>query len=304
MLPNFIIGGTSAGGTSFLTSILLQHGDIYLPKKMRPEPHFFYYTHKYTNGIEWYKQEWFSEYAGQKAVGERSSSYLYHENSALRIKQHLPDVKLIFVLRHPTERAWANYRYTVLSGLEELDFEEALRLESKRIEEEVGIWQEVQPHDYTGRSYYGKQIEFYLKLFPFSQILLISSEKLNNDTQNQINRITDFLEIERLENFDIPVTFTSLSVNEPRVQAQCRMDLGGDKFNLIIESIRRKEDDLSIYAANEEELRVIEKLKNNLSDKKQPLLASTRDKLNNLFADDQKKLFSLVKNHVDFEPWL
>ena len=53
----------------------------------------------------------------QSAIGERSSSYLYHKESAKRISQNLPNIKLIFVLRNPIERTWANYRYTVLSGL-------------------------------------------------------------------------------------------------------------------------------------------------------------------------------------------
>ena len=38
--PNFIIGGVAAGGTSFLSEILIQHPNIFLPKNMRPEPHF------------------------------------------------------------------------------------------------------------------------------------------------------------------------------------------------------------------------------------------------------------------------
>ncbi|KTD62013.1 sulfotransferase domain-containing protein [Legionella spiritensis] len=303
MLPNFIIGGTSAAGTSFLTSILLQHPDVYLPKEMRPEPHFFYYTDKYAKGIEWYQSQWFSDYAGQKAAGERSSSYLYHEESAIRIRKHLPDVKLIFILRNPTERAWANYRYTVLSGLEELDFEEALNIEPQRIKDETGIWKEVQPHDYTGRSYYGKQIEHYLTLFPWHQILLIGSEKLSEDTQNQVNKITDFLCVERLSDFEIPVSFTSLSVTDPGIQAACRNDLGSEKFNRIIESIRRKESDIERYAQNESEIELIIKLKQNLSGDKQVMDEKIRHQLNDLFAEDQKKLFALIDDKVDFTPW-
>lgn len=303
MLPNFIIGGTSAGGTSFLTSILLQHKNIYLPKKMRPEPHFFYYTHKYKNGINWYESEWFSEYSGQKAVGERSSSYLYQELSAKRIKQHLPNIKLIFILRNPIERAWANYRYTVLSGLEELNFEDALNFEHERIQKEEGIWAEVQPHDYTGRSFYGKQIEVYLKLFSWEQILIISSEKLKNDTQNQINKITDFLDIEKLYNYQTPPCFTSLSVVDPYIQVQCRKYLGADKFNLIVEAIRMNNVILEIYAENEHELKIINQLKANIIPEKQSLDEKLKNKLNTLFIEDQNKLFTLINNKVDFNQW-
>lgn len=304
MLPNFIIGGTSAGGTSFLTSILLQHSNVYLPKEMRPEPHFFYYSHKYSNGIDWYKEKWFSDYSGQHAIGERSSSYLYHEESANRIKKHLPEIKLIFILRNPVERAWANYRYTVLSGLEELDFEEALRLEPIRIKEETGIWAEVQPHDYTGRSYYGNQIEHYLSLFSWDQILIISSEKLSNDTSNQINKITDFLGVERYNDYITPLPFTSLSVIDPKIQVECRSYLGADKFNVIVESIRLNEKNLDRHAQNETELEMINMLIKNISTHKETIKDVTRDKLNSLFKKDQEKLFSIINKYVDFEPWL
>ena len=100
VLPNFLIAGAAASGTSFLSSILMQHTDIYLPKEMRPEPHFFYYSDKYAHGIEWYKKKWFSDVKKQSAIGERSSSYL-SQRKRKRISQNLPNIKLIFVLRNP-----------------------------------------------------------------------------------------------------------------------------------------------------------------------------------------------------------
>ena len=75
-------------------------------------------------------------------------------------------MKFIFTLRNPIERTWANYRYTVLQGLEDLSFEEALHNEKQRIEEQNGIWAEIQPHNYTGRGQYSKKIREYIKYFP------------------------------------------------------------------------------------------------------------------------------------------
>ena len=45
----FIIGGTAASGTSYLSATLVQHPQIYLPQEMRPEPHFFYKSWEYKN---------------------------------------------------------------------------------------------------------------------------------------------------------------------------------------------------------------------------------------------------------------
>ena len=43
MLPNFLIAGVVASGTSYLSSTLAHHPDIYLPKIQRPEPNFFHF---------------------------------------------------------------------------------------------------------------------------------------------------------------------------------------------------------------------------------------------------------------------
>ena len=74
--PNFIIGGTAASGTSYLSATLVQHPQIYLPQEMRPEPHFFYKSWEYEKGLNYYFSKWFQNVPDKKiAIGERSSSY-------------------------------------------------------------------------------------------------------------------------------------------------------------------------------------------------------------------------------------
>ena len=304
VLPNFLIAGAAASGTSFLSSILMQHTDIYLPKEMRPEPHFFYYSDKYTHGIEWYEKKWFSDVKEQSAIGERSSSYLYHKESAKRISQNLPNIKLIFVLRNPIERTWANYRYTVLSGLEDLSFTDALETESHRVKNASGIWKEVQPHDYTGRGLYGEQLEFYLNFFSWSQILIINSEKLSSETQIQLDRITNFLGVKNLEQFEYPPAFTSLSILNKDVQIKCRKLLGANKFNRIVEAVRRKELNIDDFSEDNQEKKFIKILSNNMVGKKYKIPQKNYKWLEDFFREDQEKFFNISKNYIDFERWL
>ena len=174
VLPNFIIGGTSAGGTSFLSSAIIQHPEIYLPLKMRPEPHYFYKSWEYKRPLSYYKKKYFSNVKNEIAIGERSSSYLFGGlKNAKRIIKSIPGVKLIFTVRNPIERAYANYRYTALQGLESMSFDEALRNERERILSQDGIWSEIQPFNYTGRGLYCEQLEDYLKVFEGDKILII-----------------------------------------------------------------------------------------------------------------------------------
>jgi hypothetical protein len=267
---------------------------------MRPEPHYFYYSSKYANPISWYEKTWFSEYAGQKAAGERSSSYLYLPACAERIYRALPKVNLIFILRNPVERTWANYRYTVLSGLEDLDFESALDHEAERVAHEEGIWAEVQPHDYTGRGFYGKQIQRYLQFFSWDQILIISSEKARNETQAQIDRVCRFLEVEPFDQFKATSDFMALSVKDPKVQVECR-NYFKENFNEIVESYRRKDRAYERFILNDRDAVVFEKLKANLCDTKLDLNPRLRERLSRLFDKDVELFFSLTRGHIDFD---
>ena len=44
-----------------------------------------------------------------KAIGEASAMYMYSDEAARRIKQYLPNVKLIAILRNPIDRAYSHY---------------------------------------------------------------------------------------------------------------------------------------------------------------------------------------------------
>ena len=151
--PNFLIGGAGTAGTSFLSSILMQKPEVYLPKNMRPEPHFFYKSWEFKKGKNYYLNKWFKNVPKDKiAIGERSSSYLFgSEEVANKIYSYYPKMKFVFVLRNPYERAWANYRFTALNGLENLSFIESIKVEYSRLKKLNRKWSEIKPYSYVGR---------------------------------------------------------------------------------------------------------------------------------------------------------
>ena len=272
-IPNFLIGGTSAGGTSFLSAILIQHPEIFLPKKMRPEPHFSTNV-EYKNGKEYYLKKWFSNVPkNAKAVGERSSSYMFGgENVAKKIKEFNPNMKFMFTLRNPIERAWANYRYTVLQGLEENTFSYALENEEERVDSQKGIWSEIQPYNYTGRGFYFNQLNAFIENFPRENILLIKSKLLSIQTSKEINKILDFLDVNN-KNFsysNVP-DHTSCNVLEPYLQVELR-DYFNERFDTLIEAIRKNKE-IDCYAKNDTDRRNIEKLKQNMLGQKKICLS-------------------------------
>jgi len=300
--PNFIIGGTSCGGTSFLAAVLVQHPQIYLPKEMRPEPHYYYKSWEYEKGLDYYLEKWFSSVSSNcLAVGERSSSYLFGgRDVAEKIASDFPDMKFIFTLRNPIERTWANYRYTVLQGLEDLTFEDALRREKVRIENQTGIWAEIQPHNYTGRGFYGDQITQFLELFDRQQILLIKSETLASDTDRELGKIYNFLGLNNLEFIaQRPSNHTSGNVVNPSLQMQLR-DYFGDRFDKVIEAVR-KEEDFGRFEEGDKDRHAFEQLLENMKGRKEDMSERSRKYLQDLFSEDMKVLESIVD--FDIKDW-
>jgi hypothetical protein len=239
MLPNFIIAGGVATGTSFLSHALSQHHQIYLPKIMRPECSFFYKSWEYAKGMNYYSEKYFSDVSSEIAVGERSSLYLHGDflNVAERIKQNLPDVKLIFCLRNPIERAFANYRFSVLSGFETKSFEKALELEESRFQAAKGWKSEVQPNLYLRRGNYFSQLTPFIERFPLKNFLFIKSETMSKKPADTMKMVFDFLEVEP-SSVEFPSNFPSNSVKSRTLQALLRKYYG-NSFDQITENVRK-----------------------------------------------------------------
>jgi sulfotransferase family protein len=301
-LPNFIIGGVAAGGTSFLADVLVQHPEIFLPKEMRPEPHFFYKSWEYEKGIDYYKQRWFGDVPVRcTAIGERSSSYLFGGKSvAEKMSRVIPGVRLVFTLRNPIERTWANYRYTVLQGLEDLSFEKALKDEESRVRSQSGVWAEIQPFNYTGRGCYASQLKDFLQYFPREQILTVKSEALGKHTDSELRRIYQFLGLADLDfQAERAADHTSVNVIDPGLQKRLRSYFG-DRFDKVIEATR-EEKQLTEFIVSEADAEAIGALKENMKGRKEAMPDAARAYLRELFAIELRELRGLVD--FDISDW-
>jgi hypothetical protein len=299
-IPNFLIAGGVATGTSFLSAVLAKHPEIYLPRIQRPEPNFFHYSWKYNKGIDWYLDQWFHEVENQQAIGERSSLLLPSDFAAKRLKASIPNIKLIFCLRNPIERTWGNYRFSVLEGLEDLSFEKALDCEIKRISEASGKWGEVQPNAYTWRSKYSKHLKKYIELFGRENILLIKSEEMGKSPHEHVKKVCEFLNVEPVNNLPLPPNYSSPSVLDITIQPKLRKYFG-ERFPQVIEAIR-KEKDLDDIIKTEDDRKMLSKLRNNLCSGKNPLPPKSRESLQNIFAQEIKELKKIVDFSV--EDWI
>jgi len=175
-LPDFIVIGAQRSGTTWLYNILKSNRSVKLASG-RKEVHFF--DRYFYRRIGWYKQLFPEYFNGVK--GEITPAYLYHDKCAERIKDNLPDIKLICILRNPIERAYSGYKYLVQEKNYQKSFEDSIK----------------QFPDILKRGLYYQQLKRYYNIFRKEQIKIIIYENVISKPELSINNICDFLGISR-----------------------------------------------------------------------------------------------------------
>jgi len=191
--PDFLIGGVARSATTWLCRALDTHQQVYLPKPFTPEPKFFSRDKEYAKGMDYYCQKWFATAQDGLLRGEKSTSYLETSGCAERIHTHLPNVKLIFLLRDPVERAFSNYLWSKQNGLESETFETALELEQKREASLPENLREARPYAYFARGLYAQLLEPFFNFFPHERVLCLKMEDIGRDPNAFMQRLFVFL---------------------------------------------------------------------------------------------------------------
>jgi len=157
-----------------------------------PEPKFFLVDDLYAQGLERYA-EWFKGAAPHQLAGEKSTNYLENPPSAERIARDLPDVKLVFILREPAARAYSNYLWSKMNGLEDLSFGDALDREDERERTVLPRLRFARPHAYFSRGLYADLLQPWFERFPRQNILCLRCEDLALQPRRLAERLHRFL---------------------------------------------------------------------------------------------------------------
>jgi len=190
--PDFICVGAAKAGTTTLHDLLVQHPDIFVPRFK--EAHFFDVDDNYRQGLDWYRDTIFGDYKRETIKGEITPSYLYFEDVPARIHETVgTEVKLVFMFRHPVERAWSHFRMQCLRGNEDMNFLDACAKETERV---TADHLAASRFSYIGRGYYARQLKRYLALFPRGNMFFIRFEDFVRDIEKQSTALMDFLGVE------------------------------------------------------------------------------------------------------------
>lgn len=194
VMPNFFIVGAAKSGTTSMYRYLEQHPDVYMPSFKEPhwfarvEPSSNFIVHSVTSEDEYLKL--FEGWKGERAIGEASPSYLWDVSAPARIKQEVPNARIIVLLREPVSRAFSHYLMDVREGMEARPFLRALQEDYAIHKKGWGI-----SHLYVELGMYCEQISRYLDRFGRESVLVLFFEEVFADPDST------FYALERTLNF-------------------------------------------------------------------------------------------------------
>ncbi|MBN1270987.1 MAG: sulfotransferase [Candidatus Aminicenantes bacterium] len=205
-MPNFLLIGAAKCGTTSCYHYLEQHPQVYLsPVK---EPMFFVLQGRQdtlaprisrrNRGNVCYDRtsyvKLFEGVRGESAVGEASVQYFHSSRAPDSIKKAIPNVKLIAILRDPSERAWSSYLMSLRNGTEYIrDFWGAVQAELGQEGSKLAWWQK---RNNIGIGFYFKHLRRYYDRFQKEQIKVYLLDDLKNNPKGFMTDIFHFLGVD------------------------------------------------------------------------------------------------------------
>jgi hypothetical protein len=210
VLPDYLIIGTARGGTTSLHAQIELHPHV-LPSR-RQEVHFFD-SPRFSNGIDYYRLHfpwraqaaWHAARSGTRPrTGESSPYALFHPHAPARVRELLPDARLIVLLRDPVERAHSDWAMRKRRGAEPLSFEEAIAEEERVVDEHRALLEadpsyespRLRQYSYVARGVYADQLPRWLSQVTREQLLIIQTEAYGRDLQGTLLRVWAHLGLE------------------------------------------------------------------------------------------------------------
>jgi hypothetical protein len=204
-LPDFIVIGAQKSGTTSLHNYLSQHPQ--LAASWVKEVHYFDGglspgEDTFKNGPAWYRAHFplAIRQNRQRKIFETSPLYLFNPLVPERLAALIPTIKLVVLLRNPTERAISHWFHEQHFGCEFLPIMAALEEEEKRVRPVLQIEDYKSEafihHTYKSRGLYYDQLKRYRDYFPAENFFIANSERFFSEPADTMRRIFTFLEVD------------------------------------------------------------------------------------------------------------
>ena len=180
VVVSFVVIGAMKSGTTTLTDQLTRHPSICFSRVK--EPNFFNRSDDWRAELPSYHAA-FEPREGQ-ICGEGSTQYTNFPDSrhaAERLHAYNPDLKLLYLMRDPVERAISHYAYEVVRGRAKPEDVDAALLGDPR---------------FVNWSRYGVQLRRYIELFGRDQVMPLVSEEFLAEQSAGLRRVAEFIGVE------------------------------------------------------------------------------------------------------------
>jgi len=121
-LPDLVIIGAPKAGTTTLASWLSKHPQVAFSAQKELE----FFDRRYDQGLEWYLSRLPAD-PGDRLVAEATPTYLGTPEAPARVAAVLPKARFAAILREPVSRAWSNYWFFCMLGVERRAWSHAVR---------------------------------------------------------------------------------------------------------------------------------------------------------------------------------
>jgi sulfotransferase family protein len=183
-LPNLLIIGGLKCGTTSMHHYLGLHPEIQMSKPK--ELNFFVDCQTWDLGLDWYRGRFDDRF---KVRGESSPHYTNQPRFMgvpERIHQHIPEARLIYMVRDPIKRILSHWTHATGAGYEPREMVETLSRTDTA---------------YIHRSMYWRQLQPFLELFDPAQIAVFTQEELQAEREQTMRQAFAFAGVDE--------TFTS-----------------------------------------------------------------------------------------------
>lgn len=175
--PQFICIGAQKAGTTWLFRNLKNHPEVALRQK---EFHFF----------DSYFEQPLSVYSncfqvrGKKVAGDITPSYcLIPEERVEFMHRIMPDVKLIFMLRNPVDRAWSGL---LMHFFKRKEMDEQALSEDKMLNY-------LKKEAVVKRGFYTKSMERFLNFYDKEQLLVLDFDRISSEPEEVLREVFNYI---------------------------------------------------------------------------------------------------------------
>lgn len=208
-LPSFIVIGAAKAGTTAMHGYLAEHPEVFM-SEVKETNHFAYELdaagnlvygvpelHRFPVRSLTAYENLFANIGAAKAAGETSPIYLECPHTAERIRNTIPDVRIICGLRNPVDRAYSDYLMYLRGTGRQFDASRDLSVAAE--------W--VQPDSHWMRvSCYHDLLKRYYDTFPRERIHIFLTGELKRDPVRVVQDVYRFIGVDPgfTPDFDTP----------------------------------------------------------------------------------------------------